>query len=88
MILILLSLILLFYIVVPNRKVANINSFTYNSTISNSMGSNIISEDINIDLLRDRFNSLSPNFSRLYGLIFGIYKVILLQKVSLIDALT
>jgi len=81
MISILLSLILLFYIVVPNRKVANINSFTYNSTM-------IISENINIDLLRDRFNSLSSNFSRLYGLIFGIYKVILLQKVSLIDALT
>ena len=81
MILILLSLILLFYIVVPNRKVANINSFTYNSTM-------IISENINIDLLRDRFNSLSSNFSRLYGLIFGIYKVIFLQKVSLIDALT
>ena len=81
MISILLSLILLFYIVVSNKKVANINSFTYNFTM-------IISENINIDLLRDRFNSLSPNFSRLYGLIFGIYKVILLQKVSLIDALT
>jgi len=88
MISILLSLILLFYIVVPNRKVANINSFTYNSIMSHSVRSNIISENINIDLLKDRFNSLSPNFSRLYRLIFGIYKVILLQKVSLIDVLT
>ena len=88
MISILLSLILLFYIVVPNRKVANINFFTYNSIMSHSVRSNIISENINIDLLKDKFNSLSPNFSRLYRLIFGIYKVIFLQKVLLIDALT
>ena len=49
--------------VVPNREIVDINSFTYNSAMSNSMEPNTISKNVNIDLLRGRSNLSSSNLS-------------------------
>ena len=57
----LLSFILLSCIVVPNREIMNINSFPINSAMNYSMEINTISEDVNMDTLRGRSNSLSSN---------------------------
>ena len=50
--------------VVPNREVVNINFFTNNSIIFQSIDFNIVSKDVNMDLLRDRSNLSSSNLSR------------------------
>jgi len=50
--------------VVPNREIVDINSFTYNSAMSNSMEPNAISKNVNMDLLRGRSNLSSSNLSR------------------------
>ena len=60
----LFSFILLSCIVVSNREITNINISFYNLAISNSIGVNTIFEEINIDELRDKFLSSSPNTSR------------------------
>ena len=52
-----------FYIVVPNREIVNINSFPINSAINHSIEVNTISEDANMDTLRGRSSSSSPNLS-------------------------
>ena len=60
----LLSLVPPSCMVAPNREFVNINFITNNSTMSHSMDSNTVSEDINMDLLRSRSNLSSPNLSR------------------------
>jgi len=57
----LLSFIPPSYMVASNREITNINSFPINSAINHSIKVNTISEDINMDALRGRSNSLSPN---------------------------
>ena len=47
-----------------NKEVVNINFFTNNFTIFHSIDSNIVSEDINIDVSKDKSNLSSPNLSR------------------------
>ena len=53
-----------FYIVVPNREIANINPFITLSTMSNLTDFNKVSEDIQMGALRDRYRVISINTSR------------------------
>jgi len=50
--------------VMPNREIANINLYSYNSAMSNSMEVNAISEDTNMGEPRGRSLLSSPNTSR------------------------
>ena len=50
--------------VVSNREIVNIKYSFYNSAMSHSIKVNTIFEDININVLRGRFISLSSNSSR------------------------
>ena len=69
----LLSLIPPSYIVVPNREIANINSFLNFLAIYNPVEANYISEDINIDEPRDR--SIIP--SRVISRVILVHSTIL-----------
>ena len=47
-----------------NREIVKINSFPYYSAMFHLMEINIVSENINIDILKDKSNLLNPNISR------------------------
>ena len=46
------------------RDIANTNNFLFHLAISNPIEINNISENVNIDVLRGRSTTLSPNSSR------------------------
>ena len=50
--------------VVPNKGIANLNSFSIDLATSNSIKPNIVSKDIYMDSLKGRSNTLSLNFLR------------------------
>ena len=49
---------------VSTRDIVNINKFLFNSAMSNPIEINNISENVNIDIPRDRFIMLSWNSSK------------------------
>ena len=75
----LLSLIPLSYIIASKRELVNINSLVYISTMFHLIDLNSVSENINIDIIRDRsHHSSADNYreSSAHSDVFSIsYKV-------------
>ena len=73
-----------FCIVVPNREIVNINSFSINSAINHSIEINTISEDANMDTLRGRLpsSSSSPNLSWKLLTYLDLSSVLYMDKIE------
>jgi len=62
--------------IAPNREIVNINSLSTFSTMYNSLRPNVVSEDVCMNVLIQRSNTLSLNLSREFSAYSSIFLVL------------